>query len=231
MSSEKYCFSSPAESLLAQNKIKAILVPSDSATPDGQCMVIQMRPHRRELIQRFIKNELPETRITFSSVDILREPCKLQVEKEKLSHLDKLNVTMSNSSLSQQNTTGSGTEKMHIQTLKDFELAVNQNQIKGSCRFLNSDRYEITIEVRKNPKPIVPVGLPSGTIVVLNQPPPDQETMVLQTQLQLSRGQRIELGGVVKELKNKDTQVDIKPSLNIETQNHNNSERVYLSLQ
>jgi hypothetical protein len=120
---------------------------------------------------------------------------------------------------------------MDIQTLKDFELTVDQDQVKGTCRYINQNRYEIALEVRKNIKPIVPVALPPGTIVVLNQAPPDQETSVIQTQIQLSRGERIELGGVIKKANGKDRTVNIKPEFNIETSDHNSTEKVFLSLQ
>lgn len=233
MSSEKYCFSSPMQSSSAKQKLSAIQVPSDTVTIDDNCLVVQMRPHRRELIQRFILSSFPGTAVSFSSEDVQREPCKLKVEKVKVKTADDLNagVNQQGISLNKTDTNGAATETMQIQTIKDFELAVDQDEIKGTCRYLNSNRYEISLTVRKNPKPIVPVGLPPGTIVVLNQPPADQETMVLQTQLQLSRGEKIDIGGVVKDLKFKNKSVDVKPDLNYETTGQTSSEKVWLSLQ
>lgn len=231
MASEKYCFS--VSPLVAQKKFSGIQVPSDVVTIDENCLVIQMRPHRRELIQRYMLSSIPGARVAFSSEDLQREPCKLKVEKVKSKNKDTINVDLNqqSGSISQTESTGSANETMDIQTLKDFELTVDQDQVKGTCRYINQNRYEIALEVRKNIKPIVPVALPPGTIVVMNQPPPDQETGILQTQIQLSRGERIELGGVIKKANGKDRTVDIKPEFNIETSDQNSSEKVFLSLQ
>lgn len=231
MSSEKYCFSTTT--LIAQKKFSAIQVPSDGVTVDENCLVIQMRPHRRELIQKFMLSSLPGAYVAFSSEDLQRETCKLKVEKVKTKIADNLDVGLNqqSGSISQTDSSGSANETMDIQTLKEFELTVDQDQVKGTCRYINQNRYEIALEVRKNPKPIVPVALPPGTIVVLNQPPPDQETSVIQTQIQLSRGERIELGSVIKKANFKDRVVDIKPEFKIEATDQTSSEKVFLSLQ
>lgn len=231
MSSEKYCFSSSM--LVAQKKLAAIQVPSDVVTVDENCLVVQMRPHRRELIQRYILSSVPGASVVFSSEDLRREPCKLKVEKIKKKTSDSTNIGFNNQipTASQTETSGTQNETMDIQTLKDFELTVDQSQIRGTCKYINQNRYEIALEVRKNLKPIVPVVLPPGSVVVANPPPADQETGVLQTQIQLSRGERIDLGGVVKKADGKNHTVDIKPELKLETSDQDSSEKVFLSLQ
>ena len=85
--------------------------------------------------------------------------------------------------------------------------------------------------MRKNLKPSVPVTLPTNTFAAASKSPPDQETSVLQTQLQLNRGEKIDLGGVIKKTNAKDSSVNIKPELNIETRDQDSTERVFLSLQ
>jgi hypothetical protein len=232
MASEKYCFPSVSQGQAARHKLAGILVPSDIVTTDENCLVIQMRPHRRELIQRFILSSFPGTSVAFSSEDQRRESCQLKVEKEGVKTSQKTTFGVNQGlTIGQNNSSGSTTETMQIKTLKDFVLTVDQDEIKGSCRYLNPNRYEITIEVRKNPRPTIPEGLPQGSIDVLNQPPPDQETMFLKTQLQLSRGERIEIGGILKGLKKNNHQGSIKPSIKIEAQQGSRSEKVFLSLQ
>lgn len=233
MSSEKYCFSDVNQSMSAKHKLTAIQVPSDVVTSDDNCLVVQMRPHRRELIQRFILSSFPGSSVSFSSEDVQREPCRLKVEKQKIKSADDLNIGINqqSGSITKTDSLGNASETMQIQTIKDFELSVDQDEIKGTCRYINSNRYEISLTVRKNPRPIVPVELPPGTIVVLNQPPADQETMVLHTQVQLSRGEKIDIGGVVKNLKNKNNTIDIKPDLKHEALDQTSTEKVWLSLQ
>lgn len=231
MSSEKYCFSSSVQ--VAQKKVAAILVPSDFVTIDDQCLVIQMRPHRRELIQKYILSSIAGSSVAFSSEDLRREPCKLKVEKIKKKIADTIDVGLNTQTAiaAQTDSSGSQTETMDIQTLKDFELTVDQSQVKGTCRYINQDRYEISLEVRKNLRPIVPVALPPGTVVVMNQAPPDQETGVLQTQIQLRRGERIDLGGAVRNANFKDRKIDIKPEFKLESSEQSATESVFLSLQ
>lgn len=233
MASEKYCFSSLSGVQLAQKKFSAIQVNSDVATIDDNCLVIQMRPHRRELIQRYILSAAPGATIVFSSAEVRRDPCKLKVEKIKNEKSDQLAVDVSNqfAEATKTEVKGSGSEVMQIDTLNEFRLSYNENEILGNCRYITSDRYEIKIEVRKNPKPVVPVNLPPGTIAVINTPPPDQKTMVLQTELQLTRGERIEVGDLIRKTNNKEQSVSINPSLTIENVEQNASEKVFLSLQ
>lgn len=231
-SSEKYCFRSTKVEV-AKQKLAMIQVPSDVVNVDSNCLVIQMREHRRELIQRYVLSTFNDAEIAFSSEDVRREPCKLKVEKEKVKTVDDLNIDLgkSNNEVIKIDTAGNETETMQIQTLKEFELTVDQDQILGTCRYISPERYNIVIEVRKNLKPLVPVTLPPGSIVVMNQPPQDQETSSLKTEVQLTRGERLNIGEVVKKLKDQNRNVDIRPSASIETQNQNQTERVFLSLQ
>lgn len=232
MSSEKYCFSSNRQAQIAQHKVSMIQLPSDVIRIDGQCLVVQMESHRRELIQRYILMTFPEAVIAFSSEDVRREPCRLKVEKEKIKSADELNAGLNYSSgISTTASNSVSKETMEIVTLKEFELTVDQDQIKGACRYINPNRYEVTIEVRKNPRPLVPQALPPGSIVVVQGTPPDQEASLLSTQIQLSRGDRVNIGEVVKNLKDKSASVDVRPEVKIETHHQSSTEIVFLSLQ
>lgn len=231
MASEKYCFPTPDQSTSALHRLSAIQVPSDKVTKESSCLIIQMRPHRRELIQKYLIGMYPNLKIDFSSAEILRESCKLKVEKitTKSSSMTSADVSAM-PSLENTSTKQNQTEEMKIETLNDFSLLVDQDAIAGKCKFIRPDLYSITIQIRKNPKPIVPVNLPPGSVVILEKAPADQETSLLETQVQLSRGDKIELGGIIRELKNKDQNIDIKPGLKIETTSKDSLERVFLSL-
>lgn len=232
MSSEKYCFSSKRQSELAKQKISMIKLPTDVIRDDGQCLVVQMESHRRELLQRYTLMNFPDMRVTFSSEEIRREPCRLKVEKEKIQTREENQVGFNQSPyVTTTITDKSASETMEVVTLKDFELTVDQDQIKGSCRYITSNRYEVILEVRKNARPLVPVALPPGSIVVVQGTPPDQETSVLSTHIQLSRGERLNLGEVVKNLKDKNAHVDVKPEVRSETGQQKSTESVFLSLQ
>lgn len=229
--SEKYCFRSQSETELAKQKFAMIQVPSDVVNTDGNCLVLQMGPHRKDLIQRYILSNFPNARLAFSSEDLRHRSCRLKVEKEKSKVSNNLNLGLNQLQAVKSNSDYIEKEVMEIETLKEFELSVDREQIKGTCRFITQDRYEITLEVRTNPQPIVPAALPPGTIVVINSPPPNQETSVLKTQLQLTRGERINIGESIKSLKDKNNSVSINPEVTIETTQQTSSEKVFLGLQ
>lgn len=233
MASERYCFSSAARAQVAKQKIEMIQVASDVVNLDDQCMVVQMRPHRRELIQRYVTSTFPEANVSFSSAESKRDPCRLKVEKEKMKTTDDLNIEFSKQQgqVIKVESTVQGKEVSEIETIKDFELTVDQDQIKGTCRAITPHRYAVEIEIRKNPKPIIPVGLPPGSIVIVNQPPPDQETSVIKTEVIIERGERLNVGEVVKQLKDKDRTLDIKPNVTVGDGQQTITERVFLSLQ
>lgn len=230
-SAEKYCFNGTTEAAHAETKFSAISVNSDKVKRDDACLVVQMRPHRRELIQRYFRSSYPNVQVSFSSAEAKREPCRLKVEKIKSSLADATSVGInSDLTASLENKNLSATEEMQIETLGEFELTIDQDQVKGHCRSINATRYDITLEVRKNSRPLVPFNLPPGSVVVINSRPEPQETSALKTQLQLSQGEKIEIGEIVRSINIKERKVDINPDLKHETANKNYSEKVFLSL-
>lgn len=232
MSAERYCFATEAEAQSIESKFNGIKVPSDNVARDQKCMTVQMRPHRRELIQRFVLSVAPHAKVEFSSEESRKDPCQIKVEKEKSKVMKAVTYNLDGRPIvSADDQTSASTDTMYIQTLKEFNLTVDQDEVNGQCRYITQNKYEITLEVRKNLKPIFPGTLPPGTILVGVQPPPNQETMVLKTQLQLNRGDRVEIGSVIKDLKNKDRKVDINPTLKVENTDGAATELVYLSLQ
>ncbi len=108
---------------------------------------------------------------------------------------------------------------------------MNQDAIKGECRVIKPSLYEISIEVRKEAVPLYP-PVPAGTTVIIPdaQIPKDQETSRLQTTLQLNSGQRIEIGSVVKNLKDGARTIDINSGVSTEKTSGNQNEKVFLSI-
>lgn len=217
LSSERYCFTSDEKALQGLSRFSAIEVPSDLVNKDRNCLVIQMLPHRRELIQRYILSTDTNVTISFSSEALTTPPCNFNIIKVKNIIDDNKEMGISNFKI--QTTTSDGNESIQIQTLRDFEISVDQDEIKGSCRYITPNRYEITLEVKKLP-PAIALILPSK-----------QEGLTLKTQLQLSRGDKIEIGEVIKNLREKDFDADLDPTLKIESKSQKRIEKVFLSFQ
>jgi hypothetical protein len=231
---EEYCFASAPKMKEVSGRLKFILVPADKLQENANCFTVATPPHRRELIQGYIRRLEPAVQIAFSSVEIKRDPCEIKVEKQKTKRLQNTAVGVDVGmvpSASTEQVIQDRNDVTKIQTLKDFELTVNQDIIKGECRVINANRYEINIEVIKEARPLIP-PVPAGTVVLVPdaQIPKDQETSRLQTTLQLNRGERIELGNVVGQLKNNGKKIDLDSGVGLELNQGTQSEKIFLSI-
>jgi hypothetical protein len=231
---EEYCFSSVGKMKEVSARLKFILVPADKTQEERNCFTVSTPPHRRELIQNYVRRLDSTVQIGFSSADIRKEPCYIKVEKIKTKIKEATGGSVSTALKPTAETnqiTGEGKDVSTIQTIKEFELTVNQDVIKGECRAINPTRYEISIEVRKDAKPLIP-SLPPGSIVVVPdaQIPKDQETSMLQTTLQLNIGQRLEIGSLVKNLKDEARKIDLNSGVAIENTDGTQHEKVFLSI-
>jgi hypothetical protein len=232
ISIEEFCFSSPQRLQAAIQKSKVIFVPSDETSTNGHCLTVKARSHRRELIQNYIRNVDPDVKISFSSAEIKRPPCRLKIEKMRSLKKNETDLIVQNGILASKSISeGSANHTSQITTLNDFELSHNQDVVKGNCRYITPKKYEINLEVSKISRPLI-MGVPEGSTVVLNNPPrpPDQETSRLTTSLQLTRGERIEIGSVLKDLRSKGTTVDLPTDATYRDTDSEHSERVFLSI-
>ena len=229
---ETYCFSSELVRARVEKKMANMFVPSDKVEAEKNCMTIQMRPHRRELLQNYTRSIDPDMNVTFSSAEVRRPPCLLQVEK--IRSLKNKITSMGISQLpeaSESQTNETSKDVMQIQTLDKFSMTVSQDAIEGNCRFINKDLYEITISARRDPKPLPPPNLMVNGMVVVQTPPPDQKTISVSTNLQLTRGSKVEVGSIVRDLQKKDRDVNIKPEAQLENVEQQEDEKVFLSFQ
>lgn len=217
---EQYCFVSPSKMEFVLHKTRPLLLPSDQVNKDSNCFTLQLPEHRRELIQNYIRGIAPDFKVAFSSADIRRESCKLKVEKIGSSNSSAINVSLEEAGSRDQKQETK--EAIQIQTLKEFELMVNQEAIKGECRYINRDRYEIKIRVAKFPKPNLNNSVENT--------PKDEQTFSLQSELQLNRGDRVNIGGILKDIRAKEHGISIEPTAEYKAQNREASEQVFLSL-
>lgn len=229
---EEFCFSSTTRMKQSLPRLKFILVPADKLQENGSCLTVSAAPHRRELIQNYARKIDSSVQISFSSVSVNPEPCRIKVEKIKSKNLRTSSVGVTGELGAAAETAESDQkikEVSSILTLKNFELSVNEDTVKGTCRVLNSERYSIDLEVAKIARPLLP-PVPPNTVVIIPaaQFPKVQETSRLVTSLEISRGQRVEIGSVVKELKEKNKNADISSGGNLESSEGAGFEKIYL---
>jgi hypothetical protein len=231
---EEYCFSSIPKMKEVSARLKFILVPVDKTQEDKNCFTVSTPSHRRELIQQYVKRLEPSVNVGFSTAEIRTEPCRIKVEKIRLNIKQGANVGFFPDrpiSLQVDQSSQSAKDITTIQTLKEFELTVNQDVVKGECRFINSIRYEISLEIRRDPLPLAP-PIPSGMVVPVNENQKInlQETSRLQTTLQLNVGETIEIGSVVKNLKDQANKLGVNSGATVDQMNVMQNEKTLLSI-
>lgn len=225
---ERFCFKDAEKKSAVTKSLTPLLLPADKLSSEGNCLSVSTASHRRELFQRYILNLDPTVRVDFSSEEIRREPCRLKVEKVRKADLSETDISLERASARQVKMNGAETSK--IQTLSDFQLSLNQNVIEGHCRYITPERYEIKLEVRKDPRPLYPPVSPGVVILINGNPPPPQETSKIHTTIQLTKGERIHLGSMVQDEKNEKKQVDLRPKIGVGETQKNRSEEIYLSI-
>lgn len=230
---EKYCFSSPGKMQYMYDKAKILFLPTDKINKDGTCLTVEVSDSRIELVQKYLKNQDPQMQIAFSSRDVQVEPCKLKIEKIKLIKSENQNIHIQSGVVAEtQNLNKTSSETFQIQTINNFEITVNENVIKGRCRFIRSDRYDITLEIKKDPRLTQPQVAPGTIITSANDDPMKiQEASTLSTQLQLTKGNRIELGSMVKDLSGASKKVDISPEFQDNQNAEQSTEQAFLSIE
>lgn len=231
---DEYCFSSVPRMKQVSSRLKFILVPADKTQEDKNCLTVNTPSHRKDLIQNYIKRLDPAVQIGFTSSPVRTNPCHIKVEKIQTKQKDSTGGGLStnlNATIQSSDMQGESSEVLTIQTLKEFELTVNQDVIKGECRVINPSRYEISLEVRKDAIPLIP-PVPPGTIVVLpgSALQKVQETSRLQTTLQLNSGERLEIGSTVKKLKDDAHKIDLSTGVAVEKTDGTQNEKVFLSI-
>jgi hypothetical protein len=221
---EEYCFTSEARLKQLFPRIKFMLIPTDQELVSSNCLTIKTSSYRRELIQSYVTRLDPSVQIKFSSAEPKREPCRLKVEKIKTIIMTTSEGVL-NTDLMKVSIDGNAKQKSQdiketnsIQTLKEFEIAMNQSSIRGECHYVTADRYDISLEVRKDPAPAA-----SGAAII-------QETSSLKSTLQLGRVDRVELGSILKELNGNSTELDMKTGVQIEKNEGEQMEKIFLSI-
>ncbi len=219
---EKYCYSSVERMQTNRARAKSILLPSDQVSEEEACLVIQMREHRRELIQSYLRNLDPSVSITYSTAETKRDPCKLKVEKIRSLQNTVIDGSLDQKpQLTQTTTTNESKDTIQITTIREFELKANLDVIKGKCNYINPNHYEISIEVRKLALPVL-----IGAAI----PTSPQESETYSTTLSLRSGERVEMASIVKKLKGNSSEISSIPQVQIDSSNGADVEQVFLSI-
>lgn len=231
---ETYCFSSVTESLKAQSSARYLMTSQDKIEDKNECFSLFTSNTRRELIQKYLLQNYPNMKVSFSSEErSAAETCHIQVERIKNSNTERSSFSLKKApGIEKTNSQGKETSQIKVLSGAPFELRVDQQKIEGECLYITPNRYEITFSMKFIPRPLLP-PVPEGvTVVIQNPPPPETQTGTnLSTSVQLLKGQRIEMASIVKDLNDKAQSASLVPEFRYEKSEGVQEEKIYLGLE
>lgn len=232
---ETYCFQSEQEALKARESAKYMMLPSDRTEPKESCFSVFTHESRRELIQKYLLNSFPKMRVDYSSSETTsKDDCQLLVEKVKIENKESIFLQSGKNPQGRVRESTKSTREvsqLRVMSGAPFELKVDEQEISGKCRYITPSRYEITFTMRFVPKPIVPEMAP-GTTVVINNPSQikHQTGTNLATTVQMNKGEKLEIGNIVKDLTNEAAHASLIPKIQIDKSKGEAQEKIYLMI-
>lgn len=221
---ERLCFPSVGEAQKGQVIIQQILAKGlDEATLEAQCVNVMISQNRVELLDRWVATRLPLARKTFSASSAPRPECDMLVTK--ISKKDEQNKQVGVRKNGFIVSVGSGEnenrEENFIKVLSGgtAKLKVDESELEITC-VVKGSNYHLKFAMLFVPRPLIPPStqLPPGSVIVVNAPPPpDTSGSSLQTEVEVQKGQEINLGQITRDLRNKQKELDISPSANLNT--------------
>lgn len=228
LSIQEYCFDSNNRLSEVYNRMKIVLVPADRISLVENCLNIQSPAHRSELIEKYLNSFAPDARKSFSSTTSLKNHCDIEIEKiinEKAVNQN-IGINQNSINLEAVNKNNQRTETSQIKTIDFFEFSYDLKQIKGKCRYISSDHYEIELEV-------VNIQLPP-TVVYGNSSfrPTQHPSSDIQTKVtvQLRRGEKLEVAQILKNSKDENTSANSNSNLEFKEDDKVKSQTVFLTI-
>lgn len=221
---ERLCFPSVMEAQKGQAIIQQILAKAvDVATLEANCVNVMIDENRVELLDRWVATRLPLAKKTFSASSAPRPECDLLVTK--ISKKDQQNkqagVRKNGFIVSVDTGDNENREENFIKVLSGgtAKLKVDESELEITC-VVKGSNYHLKFAMLFVPRPLIPPNtqLPPGSVIVINAPPPpDTSGSSLQTEVEVQKGQEINLGQITRDLRNKQKELDISPSANLNT--------------
>jgi hypothetical protein len=221
---QEYCFDSVSQLSDMTKRIKIVLLPSDQVRTVGTCLTVRSSEHRRELIEKYLLHLAPETRITFSSAQPTKNLCSIQLERkiEQKDSAQEADIGSDKLTLQASVKNNQQTETSQIKTIDTFEFIYEQKQFKGKCRYINANLYEITFEINQIPLPTDVVNFPA---------PQATSAIGAKITAQLKRGEKLEIGQIMKNSNDEKNTANSLPSLESQKNVQSKKEVLYLSIE
>lgn len=216
---ERFCFPSTIEAQKGHAIIQQILAKGvDEATLEASCVNVLIDQNRVELLDRWVATRLPQARKTFSASSAPRPECDMLVTK--ISKKDETNkqagVRNNGFIVSVDSGENENREENFIKVLSGgtAKLKVDESELEITC-VVKGSSYHLKFAMLYVPRPLIPPNtqLPPGSVIVVNAPPPpDKSGSSLQTEVEVQKGQEINLGQITRDLRNNQKELDISPS-------------------
>jgi len=216
---ERLCFPSATEAQKGQVIVQQILAKGlDEVNLEANCLNVMIEANRVELLDRWVATRLPLARKTFSAANAPRQECDMLVTKisQKSEQNKKLGIRKNGFIVSVDNGENENREESFLKLLSGgtAKLKVDESELEITCVAKGSN-YHLKFALLFVPRPLIPpnTNLPPGSVIVVNAPPPpDTSGSSIQTEIEVQRGQEINLGEITRDLRQKQKEISITPS-------------------
>lgn len=203
------CSSSSAEDMLALAK-KFASTKDNIEKENNGCIEIITSKHKEDLFNRILMLKFPDVRIKSSShMAIDQKVCRINVDKVRISKSQNANIGIGyrKGNARQNDINGQSTSRSQliISNNKSGKLDVRGSMVEVKCRILNNGMYDLEIKHASRQSSA-------------------------STSLTLSPGQRVEIGGYVKDDNGGNQSIGFPTGVSFRKNNLNETTKIYLSI-
>jgi len=194
----QFCFYDTPTTIQAANYLNDFLIKDESLIPrrDMNCLDVLVKPARANLFEKLLASKFSMKKMPLQGNESISDKrCDLVVEKETFSQMKtgEIGVRVKSFKLKDRNQIQQEKSKSFLVLMhgKTASLHVNEEEILVKCFMIRADRYQLEFYLKGQDNSL------SSTV-------------------SLVKGQRLEVGGLVKTLNSKDQNIDL-PNTGITT--------------
>lgn len=212
-----YCFNHKIDLTAALNDFSFLKLPSEKSRLQNHCFEIISSVKRADFYNRYFKRKYAQkVKIDhLAHTNSNQESCRIQIEKRGQSNNQVRDITLGNKARVQDHS-------VLGQVISRQEILVSQGK-KGSFDYLGK-KVEVTCKIIGQLAHIQLETKRSSHLVTRGQ-----DELDLSTSLSLNRGQKIEVGSVLKKIDSKGRQINIPAKIGGKSRSGYLNQKVYLS--
>jgi hypothetical protein len=211
---ERLCFASAVEAQKAVPIVSTVLVKGvDSVELEADCLNIHVAPARGEVFQRWIKARLPHAQLAFSTLSAPKKECDMLAERVTTKVSNGQNALVNSQGINLQDGQSKGSEvQQHVLKVTSGSpgsISMDGTEFTVICTELSEGSYRLKFSHKYTPRTTPTIV--NGQLVQI--PESGAHPPSASSEIEVSRGQRVDIGSIKKDLRDKDKSVGIPTGL------------------